>query len=248
MKKNLLNFKSTMNNVILSRGVKDSDFFSPMIRNKNLNKKLTGRTLEFDLNKHKVVTSTVIEKKSFDSVENSNSFTFLPDFTSTPTHKIQKTSTPKSGKKMSKRNKCLDRCNCYCNSTFKEDVDVSMVFFGTKLDRHEKKNYLVKDKFYRKIKTVKKTTYITRMKEEYYQNFYLENSNKYTRFNLNDFPRPSNRQSNFKFNTYDLYYSEENLQEVKLKFFKKYLKSKKMKRLSKCGELMINDRTKCLCI
>ncbi|RNA10421.1 hypothetical protein BpHYR1_041544 [Brachionus plicatilis] len=238
-----------MNNAILNRRPKDPEVVSPMIRKENCTKKLIGRTLEFDINEQKVVTSTVIEKKC-DYAEKSVSFSFSPDFTSTPTYKIQKTSTPKSNelmikneKKIQRKNKCKDRCKCYCNSTFKEDVNVSLVFFGTKFDRYDKKDFLSQEKFYRKVKTVKKTTYVTRMKEEYFQNVFFEKNKNFNYFYSNKCPRSRSEQTNFRFNTYDLYYSEENMQEVKMKFYKKYLKkNKRMKRLSKYGDLIPRDR------
>lgn len=229
----------------LDQKLKKLECFSPIINNENLNKKLIGRSLEFDINEHRVATSTVIEKKNSNLMEKSNFFTFTPDFTSTPTYKIQKTSTPKSTvlmtksvKKMFKKStKCKNRCKCYCNSTFKEDVNVSMVFFGTKTDRKDKKTLLFSDRFYHKVKTVKKTTYITRLREEYYQNF-----NRYSNFDLKEFHRSKDKQTNIKFKTCDLYYSEENLQQVKLKFLKKYLKNKKTKRLAKYAELILKDQ------
>ncbi|CAF0951309.1 unnamed protein product [Brachionus calyciflorus] len=212
----ILNVKST------------TEMVSPKIKREKFSifgKRLIGRALEFD--DKKIATSTKIEQDFRISKKSKKEITFCPDFTSTPTYKIPKTSTPVKIANSIQCSKKSKDCRCYCNSTFKEGIDVSLAIFG---DRYTKKQYYFHDRLYHKVKTIKKTTYVTRERQVYHRSkeVVVQNKNNYI---VKTKPWDQTQNNLLKFNTYDFYYTEKNFKEFKLKLIKKSLKNKKLKRL-----------------
>lgn len=238
-KSKIIRTRTEMNTTTLNRKILNEVYLSPKTTSSKdklslFGKKLFGRVLEFDFSDKKIFNSTEIKQSSIIAqktrkVQAHKPISFYPDFTSTPTYDIPKTSTPTKSKQVVKQTK-LTR-----NSTFKDGIKVPFSLFASKVHHHGA-NVFTQDRVYKKVKTVQttKNIYISKVKEEYYHHESQKRTTCACDHNLVSSVKQSTRaKNNAKLTDLNLYYSEKKFQELKCKLIRRNLwKSKQVKRLS----------------
>lgn len=190
---------SAMNNTILDKNIANciqKFSSSPRVADSKekfslFGKKLIGRALEFEFGEKKELTTvnnnkikkSVKRKHSQRICSNQSTLSFCPDFTSTPNVKVPKTSTPVKQYEVASYTR-PSRTKCYLNSTFKEGINISLVFFGTKTNRYCEKLKKTSTEQVKLVKYYKATKQVTCTNLREYNFYYTEKKFEQLKYKL----------------------------------------------------------------